>query len=281
MKKNRFKQQSFSTALYATLGVALVGAVAYAVYVANSQPQAVPVSVMNQATLHTQQPAAAPAPATPAVPRPTTQHPVEEPLQSADQHAGIREFFNQSGDTEEDPIEPPETPVTEPTPEPVQVPDALLAPAPSSESEPAESARFTAFTGESNLLWPVVGEIALQYSSEAMIWDPTLEQFARNNTLRIGTQTGEHVRAATDGQVIQVFEDSRYGQTVVINHGNGWETTYNQLEGLVVSEGDVVATGQIIGTVAKPTRFTLALGDNVGFSVTHNDASVNPLSLLP
>jgi len=282
MKKSRFKQKSFSTALYATLGVALVGAVAYAFYVANSQPQAVPVSAMHPSALHMQQPVPPPAPprptpvpAGPAVPRqPVTQAPA---MTTADQHAGIREFFNQGQDTPDSGQEPaPQAPATEPTPEPVQEPAAAVPVTPV-----PETARFTAFTGESNMLWPVVGEVALEYSSEAMIWDPTLEQFARNSTMRIGTMAGEHVRAATDGQVSRVFEDSRYGQTVVIDHGNGWETTYNQLDGLTIAEGDVVATGQILGVVGEPTRFTTALGDNVGFRVTHNAESVNPLSLLP
>ena len=268
MKKNRFKQKSFAYAIYATLGVVLVGAIVYAVYIGTNEPEVVPVDAMvHNNLLH------------PPTQAPQMLSPGFEQNQTVDQHTGIREFFNQNQEQEESqpvesqaPAEVPEIQENLPTPEPE--PQAMEA------MEPAVPV-FNAFTGDTNMLWPVVGTVALEYSSDAMIWDPTLELFARNDTMRIATTVGSHVRAATDGIVSEISYDARYGNTMTIDHGNGWMTTYNQLDGMTVNQGDVVATGQIIGTVAEPTRFTVGLGDNIGFRIMHNETTVDPMTLLP
>ena len=273
MKKNRFKQKNFAYALYATLGAVLVGAIVYAIYLGTTEPAVVPVDGMSNLL----QP-------------PNLSLPVNQ-SQQFEQQANIQDFFNQSELVDEN--HEIESQVVETTEEyqvveyqavEYQTVESQVVETQYTDSQVLEASpepAFPTFTGETNMLWPVVGEVALEYSSEAMIWDPTLELFSRNDTMRIASMAGEHVRAATDGIISDISYNTRYGNTITIDHGNGWVTTYNQLDGITVNAGDVVVTGQIIGTVAEPTRFTVALGDNIGFRVTHNEDSVNPLTLLP
>ncbi|MCL2753991.1 MAG: M23 family metallopeptidase, partial [Defluviitaleaceae bacterium] len=68
---------------------------------------------------------------------------------------------------------------------------------------------------------------------------------------------------------------------VVIDHGNGWLTTYKQLaDDVAIAVGDVVNRGQIIGSVGSPSIFTAALGYHVGFAVRQDGTAMNPHALL-
>lgn len=78
-----------------------------------------------------------------------------------------------------------------------------------------------------------------------------------------------------------VKTDDERGITVVLNHGNGWQTTYSQLqEDVVVKEGDKVKKGQEIGLVAEPTKYSIALGEHVDFSIAKDGVTVDPKSTV-
>ena len=80
-----------------------------------------------------------------------------------------------------------------------------------------------------------------------------------------------------EGVVKEVSHSREDGWYVVVNHGNGWETTYGQLKSdVAVKEGEAVSSGEIIGYVAKPSVYGASLGDHVEFKVTLNDYAVDP-----
>jgi len=129
--------------------------------------------------------------------------------------------------------------------------------------------------------WPVLGEIILDYSTTALIFNPTLNSWRTNNNVAIESPVGTHVFAAAGGRVIDVAVTRELGKTVVIEHGNGWRTTYSQLQPDVrVRVGDVVDRGQVIGYVNTPSNHSSALAPHVAFQVTHNYATVNPRTIL-
>jgi hypothetical protein len=65
-----------------------------------------------------------------------------------------------------------------------------------------------------------------------------------------GTE-GAAVRAPLAGRVNQSFFHSNAGNTIQINHGGGWFTTYLHLQSRSVAVGANVSQGQIIGYVGK------------------------------
>jgi murein DD-endopeptidase MepM/ murein hydrolase activator NlpD len=145
--------------------------------------------------------------------------------------------------------------------------------------EPA-GPNFALFTESDDMHWPVLGEIVMDYS-DTHIWDTTLEQWRVNDSISIGAERGDAVRAAAAGVVTEVNRTSLFGQVVVIDHGNGWATTYRQLDPLVaVAAGDVVSRGQIIGNVGQPSIFAAALGHHVSFNVQRDSTTVNPHTIL-
>ncbi len=136
------------------------------------------------------------------------------------------------------------------------------------------------FLDDEGLTWPIVGNVLLNYSMDKTIYFPTLQQYQYNPAIVIEATEGEMITAATDGQVIAVFEDTQIGNAVTFDLGSGYEMTYGQLCDIQVSEGDYVAIGDVIGSVASPTKYYAVEGANVYFSLTKDGVAVNPLNRL-
>ena len=186
-----------------------------------------------------------------------------------------------------EPVRPPAQPqVTQPTapettpepkPEPPPTPQAAQ---PAPEPVP-QVAHFTPFSEGDRMVWPVVGETVMPFSIDALVYDPTLDQFRTNDNLRIAAGEGEPVRAGAYGRVIAIGRNVRQGNYVTIDHGNGWVATYGQLmDSVMVAEGDIVSSGQIIGGVGQPSIFGSANGTHVHLRIERDDVAVNPYDVL-
>ena len=136
------------------------------------------------------------------------------------------------------------------------------------------------FSEEDGLVWPIVGDVLINYSMDKTIYFPTLEQYKYNPAIVISATQGENIAAAADGRVTSVGYDPVIGNTVVMDLGNGYELTYGQLDNIIVSEGSYVSVGDNIGTVASPTKYYSLEGTNVYFMLTKDDQPVNPMSKL-
>lgn len=92
---------------------------------------------------------------------------------------------------------------------------------------------------------------------------------------------GTNVYAVASGTVKEVvtdFEQSRdLGRYVVIDHGNGIETTYFHCGDISVSEGDSVEKGQVIASMGKTGWAT---GPCLGFAAKENGEYINALDLF-
>ena len=131
------------------------------------------------------------------------------------------------------------------------------------------------FENEPLFAMPLAGNIVMDYSADHAIYDATLDQYRTNDHISIGAKKGEAVKASEDGTVESIKTDDERGITVVLNHGNGWQTTYSQLqEDVVVKEGDKVKKGQEIGFVAEPTKYSVALGEHVDFSIAKDGVTI-------
>lgn len=136
------------------------------------------------------------------------------------------------------------------------------------------------FGEDDQLVWPIVGDVLINYSMDQSIYFPTLDQYKYNPAIVIAATQGENISAAADGRVTSVSYDRDTGNTVVMELGNGYELTYGQLENITVSEGSFVHVGDGIGTVAAPTKYYSLEGTNVYFKLTKDGEPVNPMSKL-
>lgn len=159
-------------------------------------------------------------------------------------------------------------------------PEESSASAQASQEEVREEETQTAavFDVENDtMVWPVSGNVVMEYSADALIYDETLDQYRVNNSISIAAREGEEVVAAAAGTVKSIGANDVLGNYVVISHGNGLETTYGQLQEAVdVTVDQVVDKGETIGYIAEPTWYSLMLGTHVQFQVTQDGVAVDP-----
>lgn len=149
------------------------------------------------------------------------------------------------------------------------------------DSNPKENKSFTVYDDKQKMLWPVLGEIVMDFSTDTLVYDKTLEQYRTNDNICISAPSGTQVRAAAEGIVADVTKTKELGNTVVVDHGNGWVTTYSQLQdNILVSVGDVVESGQILGGVGEPSIYSVLLGSHLNFEVLRDDTPINPKNIL-
>ncbi len=136
------------------------------------------------------------------------------------------------------------------------------------------------FKEEDGLVWPIVGDVLINYSMDKTIYFPTLQQYKYNPAIVIAATQGSNIAAAANGRVTTVGYDPIIGNMVVMDLGNGYELTYGQLENITVSEGSYISVGDGIGTVASPTKYFSLEGTNVYFKLTKDGEPVNPMGQL-
>ena len=129
-------------------------------------------------------------------------------------------------------------------------------------------------------MWPVAGNVLINYSMDKTVYFPTLEQYKYNPAIVIAATEGENIVAAADGKVVSVFEDAQIGQAVRVDIGSGYELTYGGLQDIMVMKGDVIRAGDVLGKVGTPTKYYTVEGPNVYFAMTQNGAPVNPLERM-
>ncbi|MCL2528317.1 MAG: M23 family metallopeptidase [Defluviitaleaceae bacterium] len=173
-----------------------------------------------------------------------------------------------------------------PTQEPI-IPEIDETPAPPAAAEPppapyqVQIERFRAFEEGDELLWPVEGKIVMDFSMDSLIYDPTLDQFRTNDNIRIAAAEGTLVQSSARGYVLEIGRNVVRGNYVKIDHGNGLVGIYGQLgDNKLVSVGEVVSAGQLIGSVGKPSLFGVMHGPHVNLRFTMEDEPVNPHDLL-
>lgn len=153
------------------------------------------------------------------------------------------------------------------------------------QSSTAEETTETAaavltFSPEDGMTWPVSGDVILNYSMDAAVYFQTLEQYKYNPAIYISATEGTPVSACAKGVVKEIGTDAQLGQYVVTTLGSGYEVIYGQLTDLQVEEGATVARGQVIGNVAKTTKYFSVEGDHVYLEILKDGIPVDPLQLL-
>jgi len=132
------------------------------------------------------------------------------------------------------------------------------------------------FAESDGLLRPVSGEVLIPFSMDGSIYFSTLDQYKYNPALMLSAEVGSDVLACAEAKVIEIFSNEEIGQAVKLELGNGYEIIYGQLENVSVAEGDYVEEGEIIATVAAPTKYYSVEGSNLYLKLTAEGVPVNP-----
>lgn len=121
--------------------------------------------------------------------------------------------------------------------------------------------------GSGYFSWPVNGYVLTQ------------EYWSGHPGLDLATDFRQPVFASDSGTVVfSGWDDTGYGYFVIIDHGNGYKTTYGHNEANLVSVGQTVAQGQQIAESGSTGNST---GNHLDFRILYNGVFLNPLGYLP
>lgn len=150
------------------------------------------------------------------------------------------------------------------------------------EEIPEDSAPVAAAKLE-NLKAPLaeMGDVIGIFSDGELVKNPTTGSWQTHNGSDIAAEVGAEVYAVSNGEVTKVENDSIWGVTVVIDHHNGYVTRYCGLSnGLSVQQGDMLVSGDLIGTVGDTADIESALAPHLHIEMLHNGNYIDPMAEL-
>ena len=143
-----------------------------------------------------------------------------------------------------------------------------------SEAQPPSAETQAKYTGDyPNLgtgyfVWPL-----------APPYNLTQEYWGGHPALDIATYLRQPIFASDSGTVaFSGWDDTGYGNLVIIDHGNGYRTYYGHNEALLVSAGQTVAQGQRIAESGSTGNST---GKHLDFRILYGGSFQNPGNYLP
>ncbi len=143
--------------------------------------------------------------------------------------------------------------------------------------------------GDEVAVWPLGDEGEAQvFPAGQFTWPTRRREISgwtfhdeRNPThagIDIAAEAGDPVFAIADGLVTEAeWRDDR-GNIVVVDHSDGWSSTYAQLEEMAVEPEQRVTQGQIVGRAGSTGESS---GPHLHFELHYHDRAVNPLDHLP
>lgn len=103
--------------------------------------------------------------------------------------------------------------------------------------------------------------------------DPLTKDRARHYGMDLAGWPGENIFTTADGVVTKAGTWGAYGRMVEIDHGNGFTTRYGHMKKVLVTRGQTVSAGDIIGEMGCTGRCT---STHLHYEVMFNGTNRNP-----
>jgi len=121
---------------------------------------------------------------------------------------------------------------------------------------------------------PVGSGVFIWPTTETRISGYNYSEETNHRAIDIAGSTGNAVYASDAGVVVYAgWNDWGYGNVVMIDHGNGWQTLYAHLDSYNVQCGYYVAAGDVIGAVGTTGNSS---GPHLHFEMRYNGIPQNP-----
>lgn len=145
------------------------------------------------------------------------------------------------------------------------------------ETTSPDPGTFEPPVGDGNWVTPVKQYVLT--SPFGMRLDPVLHYWKMHNGVDMAWDEGTPIYAARSGIVSETgYQEQGAGNYVYINHGDGYRTVYMHMTHFIVSAGDRVSAGQLIGYMGSTGWST---GYHLHFGISYNGTYVNPMEYLP
>lgn len=107
--------------------------------------------------------------------------------------------------------------------------------------------------------------------------DPFTKTPKKHKGIDFAGRVGTELSAVAPGRVISVGERSGYGLTVEIDHGLGFSTLYAHMSKVLVSRGDWVRPGTVVGLGGSSGRST---GAHLHYEIKYKGNQFNPAKFV-
>jgi septal ring factor EnvC (AmiA/AmiB activator) len=124
------------------------------------------------------------------------------------------------------------------------------------------------------LNWPTLGRVVTWFGLQR---HQTLATVTENPGIEIEAEEGTPVYSVSTGQVTRITWLRGYGNTVIVDHRDGYYTVYAHLGQILVREGQVVNSGETIGRVGQTGTLS---GPRLHFEIWAQREKQDPLGWL-
>lgn len=136
------------------------------------------------------------------------------------------------------------------------------------------------FAPEDGMMWPMKGDVILNYSMDSTVYFATLDQYKYNPAVIIKGEINDKVYSVAKGQVLEITNNEVTGCTMTVDLGDGYHAVYGQLKEPNFKEGDYVESGHVLGYVAEPTKYFSVEGSNLYFALQKDGQPVDPVEFF-
>lgn len=145
------------------------------------------------------------------------------------------------------------------------------------EPEPAPVANDIIVEDEiPHFISPVNGKVLSEFSGEELVYHDAVSDWRTHDGVDLATELQQDVLASAAGVVEEVHSGS-LGETILIDHGNGYKTRYANLAELPqVQAGDEVAQGDVIGKIGESALADCSPKAHLHFEILADGKNVNP-----
>lgn len=115
------------------------------------------------------------------------------------------------------------------------------------------------------------------HTTFGMRLNPVLRIWTPHKGLDFTASTGTPIYATGDGVVQDAYYSDSFGKVVYINHGFDFETRYAHMVRFIVSKGEKIKRGQVIGYVGNTGR---SAGEHLHYEVLYKGNQINPINFF-
>ncbi len=123
-------------------------------------------------------------------------------------------------------------------------------------------------------IWPVRGWLSSYFGKRI---DPFTQAEKFHEGLDIANNVGLPIKVTANGVVIFSGEKGGYGNVIIVKHNYSLETRYAHLQSSIVSVGQRVKKGELIGYLGNSGRSS---GPHLHYEVRKNGIPVNPMNYI-
>ncbi len=128
--------------------------------------------------------------------------------------------------------------------------------------------------GSGSFIWPIrsSGRFITQYFT----W---VTKYYKHTGIDMDWRNGTDIIASDAGTVVAVVSGwgGGYGNHIIIDHGNGYQTLYGHIAKSLVNVGQNVSAGQSIAVMGNTGRST---GQHLHFEIRYDGVALNPLAYV-